>query len=413
MGNKLCNYSCSCIKSKSLFFNLCNTESFHNSIEISLLNDRQINNNENDPLFIDSYNAYNNFFFLLNRIILIQRTVKSFLSKCKKPILPLVDAPTGRYYIEVNDEPQVNTEDNGSLKKINMSFYSNSITGQSEYLMPNSIKGYFLKKKKKYQYKGYLQGKVKTGFGKVIWEDGSILYANFTNNKAEGICRYIDSTGVEFIGEYTNNRPFGYGIFNQGDEVSYEGFWHNNMLYGIGCEVFNDKTLFRGNYIECNKQGIGLYRWADGTIYQGQWENNQMSGHGIILYRDDRIYSGEMKNGVMNGFGEFLWPDKKRYIGFYKNDVKEGFGLFIWTIQPLLAFVGFWVNGKQNGIGIKIKDTKLRYGVWKDGKKDFWLNNTWQIKKFFKKSQEQYLAFFEQKETIFIKKIINLINTME
>lgn len=409
MGNKLCNYSC--IKSKSFLLNICNTESFHNSIEISFPNDRQIiDNSQADPLFIDSYNAYNNFFFLLNKIVVIQRTVKSFLSKRKKTLLQIVDAPTGSYYIEPN-ELEVNAEDNNH-KKTNMSFYSNSMTIQSECLIPNSIKGYFLKKKRKYKYKGYLQGKVKTGFGKVIWEDGSILYAYFNNNKAEGICRYIDSSGVEFVGDYSNNRPFGYGIFNQGDEVYYEGFWHNNMLYGIGAEVFKDKTLFRGNYIECNKQGIGLYRWSDGTIYQGQWENNQMSGYGMILYCDDRTYSGEIKNGMINGFGEFLWPDKKRYIGFYKNDLKEGFGIFIWAIEPLLAFAGFWANGKQNGIGIKIKDEKIRYGLWKEGKKDFWLNNTWQIKKFLKKNQEKYLGFFEQKPGNLIKMIMGFIQNL-
>ena len=32
--------------------------------------------------------------------------------------------------------------------------------------------------------------------------------------------------------------------------------------------------------------------------------------------------------------------------------------------------VVFWKEGKQNDIGIYIKDNNIKYGVWKDGKKE-------------------------------------------
>ena len=75
----------------------------------------------------------------------------------------------------------------------------------------------------------------------------------------------------------------------------------------------------------------------------------------------------------MHGYGEFVWKEGKKYYGFYKNDKKNGFGIYYWPNEKY--YVGFWKDGKQNGLGKYIKGNNIRYGVWKDGKKESWFGN--------------------------------------
>ena len=75
----------------------------------------------------------------------------------------------------------------------------------------------------------------------------------------------------------------------------------------------------------------------------------------------------------MNGYGEFIWADGKKFFGFYKNDKKEGFGIYYWPDNRV--FVGFWKDGKQNGVGKYIKGESSKYGIWKDGKREKWIDD--------------------------------------
>jgi hypothetical protein len=69
----------------------------------------------------------------------------------------------------------------------------------------------------------------------------------------------------------------------------------------------------------------------------------------------------------MDGYGEFSWKDGNRYYGYYVSDKKEGFGVFHWPNSEKV-FVGFWKNGKQEGVGKKLAVGKVKYCYWKNGK---------------------------------------------
>ena len=273
----------------------------------------------------------------------------------------------------------------------------------------NDIFGYFLKKtNKKFNIKidscNIIDNK-KNGFGIVTWEDNSKLYGEFKENKLYGICKFYNSqNNCIFKGEYENNIPYGYGIYEMMNG-SYEGIWVRNNLIGIGIEIWNDQTFFQGEYSKSKRNGIGLYRWPDGTIYQGQWVNNQMQGYGTIIYSDDRIYSGEVYNGLMHGVGIFSWRNGYKYIGNYYKDLKSGFGTFIWSNKPLLAFVGFWQKGKQNGVGASINGSAVKYGFWKDGKNEFYLKGSWELRKYMKPSQYVYEKILARNAINYIKAI--------
>ena len=99
------------------------------------------------------------------------------------------------------------------------------------------------------------------------------------------------------------------------------------------------------------------------------------------------------------------WNNGYIYFGNYIKNVKNGFGIFIWRKKPLIAFVGFWENGKQNGVGVKINDNIFKYGVWKNGKKEIWINFS-DIGKYFNQDEEKY-------EKLFGNNIINFINNLD
>ncbi len=228
--------------------------------------------------------------------------------------------------------------------------------------------------------KQYLTSPIQN-FGKITWTDESKFLSKFQEKKSNGISQYIDiKNNIFFFGEYKNNKPRGYGIFTKSNGTRLEGYWLNNSLTGIGIEIWEDGTIYKGEFHLSKKNGIGLYRWPDGTIYEGEFKNDCMNGFGIIYYKDNKIYEGEIENGLMNGFGEFTWPDGKKYIGYYLNDLKNGFGIYIFDIVKFEVYIGFFKNGKMDSVGIKIKGNDIKYGVWKNGDKKFWLKGPWEMK---------------------------------
>jgi hypothetical protein len=107
----------------------------------------------------------------------------------------------------------------------------------------------------------------------------------------------------------------------------------------------------------------------------------------------------------MDGYGEFSWKDGNKYFGYYVSDKKEGFGVFYWPNAEKI-FVGFWKNGKQEGVGIKLARGKIKYSLWKAGKifKDYdsleiALNQMTKeqlaYSKFFDYQMEELLEFFK------------------
>ena len=307
-----------------------------------------------------------------------------------------------------------------SLKNLNYSFRKNSstITNISipfinEISEISSLqKGNFLTKKKKYNYYGNhnIKGK-KEGFGLIKWEDGSILKANFTDSKINGIASFYDSTSNSmFSGYYIDNCPKGFGIYKKDNVKIIGDSWFKNNVKKLGIEVWFDDNYYQGELNKSIKNGIGLYRWPDGTLYLGEWKNNKMDGVGLTKYSNDCVYVGEYKEGLINGWGEFLWADLKYYCGNYHNEVKEGFGIFVWNFTNLNAYVGFWENGKQNGIGIQLYNDKERIGYFKDGRRTLLLNGPWEIIDYLKPEQFKYQKFMEMNSRHLFKFVYNLKN---
>ena len=327
--------------------------------------------------------------------------------------------------LKVSDEYTIfNTHSHNNFhdptKKLNYSFGKNSSTF-TDISLPfiNEIseisslqKGNFITKKKKFKFYGKHNSKGrKEGFGLIKWEDGSILKANFTDSKINGIASFYDSTSNSmFSGYYIDNCPKGFGIYKKDNVKIIGDSWFKNNVKKLGIEVWFDDNYYQGELNKSIKNGIGLYRWPDGTLYLGEWKNNKMDGVGLTKYSNDCVYVGEYKEGLINGWGEFLWADLKYYCGNYHNEVKEGFGIFVWNFTNLNAYVGFWENGKQNGIGIQLYNDKERIGYFKDGRRTLLLNGPWEIIDYLKPEQFKYQKFMEMNSRHLFKFVYNLKN---
>jgi len=397
--------------------------------------------NEFKKQIIISYNANSNIFFLNDNITKIQSHFRGFkqrkeiksklfeqrlmlsqrLELISKGSINNTNNNNNLLEIENNEEKNLNIsnieknsksiiKDNPPLIISPKTFFSvKSNDSIEKKILPdqtieNEIYGYFLiKKSKSLKYKGEKDKFThkKNGFGIVEWDDKSKLTGNFLNNKITGLCKFFnrEKEGI-FMGEYKENFPNGYGYYKT-SKLKIEGNWNKNYINGLGIEIKSDETYYQGEFSNNKKNGIGIYKWSDGTIYEGEFLNNIMNGYGIINYNDGRIYEGQILNGFMNGFGIFKWQNGDIYIGEYVKDVKCGFGIFIWNKNPLIAYAGFWDKGKQNGVGIKINGNVLKFGIWKDGKKETWLNSN-EIGNFLTKEQEKYKKLLGKNIIIFM-----------
>ena len=99
------------------------------------------------------------------------------------------------------------------------------------------------------------------------------------------------------------------------------------------------------------------------------------------------------KKNHIHGYGECIYSDGKKYFGYYKMDKKNGFGIFYWPKNKY--YIGFWKDGKQNGMAKFIKDNQIRYGIWKEGKKEKWFKNKEEFIINLNPTDEKYSNFFE------------------
>ena len=421
-----------------------------NLYKTGILRKDKINETKEDKnyILIDSYNNNNNFFYYLKKVQLIQKYYRIHKEKNKKETKKKSKniKITFNLIEDKKEKKNLNIEEENNLyfniSKTKLSFanlYTNiKTTGMKVPMVPFNLNS---KKNIKYRYYGQLTDKrelstpeikttlsvknklllpqnlnkrrksdmkIKSGYGRIEYNDKSIFQGTFKNNKAEGIGHYQDDINGNFLGEYKNNEPNGYGIYNNGG-IQEEGKFNGNYLNGIGIERSDDDTNYEGEFHLSIKHGIGTFKWSDGTIYQGNFLNNEMTGFGIIEYNDGKLYQGGILNGSMNGYGEFYWKEGKRYYGYYKNDKRNGFGIYIWVIQPLEAYIGFFENGLFNGVGIKISGDNVKYGIWKRQEREKWFKGPWEFENHIRKKENlKYMNIFQMKHFKLFEFILNL-----
>jgi len=93
------------------------------------------------------------------------------------------------------------------------------------------------------------------------------------------------------------------------------------------------------------------------------------------------------------------WKKICRYLikineGFYVNDRKEGFGIYYWSSPNNRAYIGFWKNGKQDGVGKYINQNSTRFGYWVAGERTNWFGLEQEAIENLTPEQKMYSNFF-------------------
>ena len=276
--------------------------------------------------------------------------------------------------------------------------------GLKRQLDNDYMKGYFLMKKMKFKYQGNKdsEGK-KLGFGILSYEDSSKLMGNFFDSKLNGIV-YFYNCGLDnstFIGEYRNNIPNGYGVYSR-KGLKLEGMsWNKNYLNDIGIALWDEGDIYEGEFKNNIKEGIGTYRWEDGATYRGYFKNNQLNGYGYMIFANGNSYLGEFNDGYLSGWGKFTWEDGKCYIGNYYKNKKNGLGIFIWNFQPLVALIGFWEKGKQNGLFIKLINGNSKYFFYQKSQKHIEIGSQGDVCRYLSPERMKYKNFLKKSYSYF------------
>ena len=339
----------------------------HSTLHI-LKEDKKVNHNYSRPLTRFQYSPIHNRTYMKIKPLKKDKLTKrisinnSFINELDE--FTILEENTSNYNREMT---------HGTNKSFLTHFTNNtkiSIFSNVEVIY-NRPNGYFPYKKQTSKYLGMKDHKKrKQGFGIILFEDKSEFKGIFVNDKASGNGMFIDN-GEEYsvyLGNYLNNSPKGFGVFQKDKIVLIGDNWEKNKLDGIGVELsFND--FYQGEFQTSVKQGIGLYHWKNNTVCFGEWNDDNLNGYGVIKFDDQHIYIGEIKDGLMNGWGEFYWGNNTMYCGQYKNGIKLGFGIYVSSFKKLDAYIGFWKEGKIDGVGIFLNDKSFSFWRCNNGKK--------------------------------------------
>lgn len=96
----------------------------------------------------------------------------------------------------------------------------------------------------------------------------------------------------------------------------------------------------------------------------------------------------------MEGYGEFYWQDGKIFKGYFKKDKKEGFGIYM-SNDPFKICIGFWRNGKQQGVGKYFTHKEIKWGLWDNGEHERWFESEYEAVQFLGSTlYKRYFLYF-------------------
>ena len=236
----------------------------------------------------------------------------------------------------------------------------------------NSFQGYI---NENYDFKGYFN--LKLNFNKDIikskykYKNDILINKNLKDPKIKEEILIIFSNFTNLVNIYLNLSTIKYNYNYIESEIL-----NNNNINNYGTIKYRNNSKYIGEIKNNKKHGIGIFIWPDYSRYEGEFFEDKMEGWGLIHFFDGKIFQGQILNGIPHGYGEFIWANNNRYVGNYINGQKEGFGIYITNNineknkkNEFIVFFGFWKNGKQDGYGIVIKNKKINYVKYKEGKK--------------------------------------------
>lgn len=211
---------------------------------------------------------------------------------------------------------------------------------------------------------GCVMGSCENGYGRVVYQDGSIYEGNFINKERAGFGMFIWKEDLaSFGGEWEASKRHGKGIFVDEKGNKQTGYWKNDQFVQgeIVINTVNRSELsgdIAKNLSFLSPKEVGALlrqkaivdtlaaRLQPGCIY-GDCEN----GVGVLLGQN-YIYFGGFQSGLRQGYGEMRWIGESwgnAYIGNSDANTRTGIGAYFWPNGN--KYYGEWQNGSRNGLG--------------------------------------------------------------
>jgi hypothetical protein len=131
--------------------------------------------------------------------------------------------------------------------------------------------------------------------------------------QGDGIIYYLDNQGNRigdrFEGHLWNGKKTGFGkMFYSSGRILYQGNWANNQKNGYGT-MYYDEGRYEGNWKDNERSGRGKYYQKDGAFYDGQWDDDAANGYGRFVAASGQVSEGYFKNGAYVGAGQTSFTD--------------------------------------------------------------------------------------------------------
>jgi len=165
-------------------------------------------------------------------------------------------------------------------------------------------------------------------------------YMHNGKRHGHGIMKYYISPGLYSVynGNWIDNKKSGYGIILYTNGSIYDGNWENNKFSGHGKFIDIQDGTYEGSYSENMRNGLGIMTYLDGAIYNGNWTNDMRNNHGQINYIDGKQYIGIWYNDILSGNGQMTLIDSTiiNSSDWYESDDKSFFSAPHETIRKVI-----------------------------------------------------------------------------
>ncbi len=202
------------------------------------------------------------------------------------------------------------------------------------------------------RYRGALVDGLRSGPGRVDWENGAYYEGGFERGLYAGPGHLHSRAGEDYEGGFARGQFEGPGRLAT-DQAVFEGHFHAGQLDGSGTAVYADGRRYRGAFAAGRYQGQGRFETAGGAeVYEGQFADDEFTGEGSFTsksagthvghfakwrpdgagrYTDAEgdVYEGQFRGGSLDGPGVLRMHDGARYEGGFKSWLPDGQGMLL------------------------------------------------------------------------------------
>ncbi|MFN4174821.1 MAG: hypothetical protein ACK4HV_06950, partial [Parachlamydiaceae bacterium] len=139
-------------------------------------------------------------------------------------------------------------------------------------------------------------GDSKSGYGKIVYPNGSIYKGSIIDGLANGEGELVSLSGNKYVGAFYDGKPHGKGKISF-KNYSYEGGFARGLFSGLGKEI--EKTgsedwIFEGNYSNGLRKGDGIMLFSNGLKLRLTFDDEGKAIQEKTFFFEE--YSGKIGN---------------------------------------------------------------------------------------------------------------------